>query len=88
MDKRLYFTTIIVFFASYVIFRGSAQGARWLSPIATKVVTRIVGLLLAAVAVQFMINGLKGGTHGLGPTVTRRPPGFLAFGWFMVNLSA
>lgn len=49
-----------VAFASYIIFRISARGARWLSPIATKVITRIMGLLLAAVAVQFMINGLKG----------------------------
>lgn len=49
-----------VAFASYVIFRISAHGARWLSSIATKVLTRIMGLLLAAVAVQFMINGLKG----------------------------
>ena len=45
---------------SYLIFRISAHGGRWLSPIATKVLTRIMGLLLAAVAVQFMINGLKG----------------------------
>ena len=46
--------------ASYLIFRISARGAQWLSSIATKVLTRIMGLLLAAVAVQFMINGLKG----------------------------
>jgi multiple antibiotic resistance protein len=49
-----------VAFVSYVIFHISARGARWLSPLATKVVTRIMGLLLAAVAVQFLINGLKG----------------------------
>lgn len=46
--------------ASYLIFHISARGARWLSSIATKVLTRIMGLLLAAVAVQFLINGLKG----------------------------
>lgn len=45
--------------ASYLIFRISARGARWLSSLATKVLTRIMGLLLAAVAVQFMINGLQ-----------------------------
>lgn len=45
--------------ASYLIFRVSARGAQWLSPIAMKVMTRIMGLLLAAVAAQFMINGLK-----------------------------
>ena len=51
---------LAVSFASYVIFHVSAHGARWLSPIAMKITTRVMGLLLAAVAVQFMINGLKG----------------------------
>ncbi len=46
--------------ASYLIFHISARGAQWLNSIATKVLTRIMGLLLAAVAVQFLINGLKG----------------------------
>ena len=56
----LYGCILAVSFASYVIFRVSAHGARWLSPIVMKITTRIMGLLLAAVAVQFMINGLKG----------------------------
>ena len=56
----LYVCILAVSFASYVIFRVSAHGARWLSPILMKITTRIMGLLLAAVAVQFMINGLKG----------------------------
>jgi multiple antibiotic resistance protein len=43
---------------AYLIFRVSATGAKWLSPIAMKVTTRIMGLLLAAVAIQFMINGI------------------------------
>jgi multiple antibiotic resistance protein len=48
-----------VSFVSYLIFRISAHGAKWLNPIAMKITTRIMGLLLAAVAVQFMINGMK-----------------------------
>lgn len=56
----LYVCIAAVALSSYVIFRVSAQGARWLSPIAMKITTRIMGLLLAAVAVQFLINGLKG----------------------------
>jgi len=56
----LYASIVGVSFASYVIFRISARGAQWLNPIAIKIITRIMGLLLAAVAIQFLINGLKG----------------------------
>ena len=50
---------VAVSFASYLILRLSAQGAQWLSPIAMKISTRIMGLLLAAVAIQFMLNAVK-----------------------------
>jgi C-terminal processing protease CtpA/Prc len=36
----------------------SARGARWLSPIVLRIVERIMGLLLAAIAMQFMVNAL------------------------------
>lgn len=45
--------------ASYAVLGISAHGARWISPIAMRVTTRIMGLLLAAIAMQFMINALK-----------------------------
>lgn len=45
--------------ASYLIFAVSARGAKWLSPIALRVTTRIMGLLLAAIAMQFLLNALK-----------------------------
>jgi multiple antibiotic resistance protein len=45
--------------ATYFILRLSATGAKWLNPIALKITTRIMGLLLAAVASQFMINALR-----------------------------
>jgi multiple antibiotic resistance protein len=45
--------------AAYVILRFSARGAQWLNPIALKLTTRIMGLLLAAVAAQFMVNALR-----------------------------
>ena len=45
--------------ASYLILRWSARGARWLSPIATKIAIRIMGLLLTAVAMQFALNAIK-----------------------------
>lgn len=56
----LYGCILTVSLASYLILRVSAHGARWLKPIAMRITTRIMGLLLAAVSVQFMINGLKG----------------------------
>ncbi len=44
--------------ATYGILRLSAHGMQWLKPIALNVATRIMGLLLAAIAMQFMINGI------------------------------
>jgi multiple antibiotic resistance protein len=48
-----------VCFVTYIILRLAARTTRWMSPIAMKLTTRIMGLLLAAVAVQFMVNGLR-----------------------------
>jgi multiple antibiotic resistance protein len=44
---------------SYLIFRFSARSTRWLNPIAMRLATRIMGLLLAAVALQFLLNALR-----------------------------
>jgi multiple antibiotic resistance protein len=48
-----------VCFWSYVILRLGARGAQLLNPLALKLVTRLMGLLLAAIAVQFTINGIS-----------------------------
>jgi multiple antibiotic resistance protein len=45
--------------ASYLILHVAARGAGWLSPIALRITTRIMGLLLAAVAVQFLLHALQ-----------------------------
>jgi multiple antibiotic resistance protein len=50
----------LVGLASYGILALGASGARWISPLAEKIITRLMGLLLAALAVQFLFNGLKG----------------------------
>jgi multiple antibiotic resistance protein len=55
----LLISIVAVSFASYLILRLSAQGARWLNPLAIKLITRLMGLLLAAIAVQFALNGLE-----------------------------
>jgi multiple antibiotic resistance protein len=55
----LYLCIGAVCLVSYLILRLSARGARWLSPIAMNITVRIMGLLLAAVAIQFMLNALR-----------------------------
>jgi len=50
---------LVVCGAGYLIFRLSAHGAKWLSPIALRLATRIMGLLLAAIAIQFAFDALK-----------------------------
>jgi multiple antibiotic resistance protein len=55
----LYVCILAVCFACYVILRLSARGAQWLSPIALSITTRIMGLLLSAVAIQFMLNAVR-----------------------------
>ncbi len=45
--------------ASYLVFRLAVRGARWLTPIVMSIAIRIMGLLLAAIAVQFMLDALK-----------------------------
>ncbi len=50
---------LAVCMASYVVLRLAATGAdRFISPIGMKIVERLMGLLLAALAIQFAINGL------------------------------
>lgn len=58
-SAALYVCIVAVCAASYVILRLSARGARWLSPIALRITTRIMGLLLAALAFQFLINAVN-----------------------------
>lgn len=55
----LYLCILGISVISYLILRFSARGTAWLNPIAMKLTTRIMGLMLAAVAFQFMVNALK-----------------------------
>ncbi len=50
---------VVVALASYIILRLSARGMQWLSPIALRITTRVMGLLLAAIAFQFMLNAIS-----------------------------
>ncbi len=53
---------IVVCLCTYVIFRLGVQSAHRLSPLGVKLVTRLMGLLLAAVAVQFAFDALAKAT--------------------------
>ena len=50
---------LVVSGITWLILRFSAEGARWLNPIVMRITTRVMGLLLAAVAMQFLLNALK-----------------------------
>jgi len=56
---------LLVALASYWVLRMAAHGAKRLNPIALRIGTRIMGLLLAAIAVQFMLNAIKALNPGL-----------------------
>jgi small neutral amino acid transporter SnatA (MarC family) len=49
----------VVALSVYVIFRLSAHGAAWLSPIALRIGNRIMGVLLLALAFQFGLNAIR-----------------------------
>jgi multiple antibiotic resistance protein len=55
----LYGSVLVVSLATYLIFRLAARSARWLNPIAMSIAIRIMGLLLAAIAVQFILTAIK-----------------------------
>ncbi|MDE3065996.1 MAG: MarC family protein [Verrucomicrobiota bacterium] len=55
----LYGCIVVVALVCYLIFRLAVRGARWLNPIAMSIAIRVMGLLLAAVAVQFMLNAIQ-----------------------------
>jgi multiple antibiotic resistance protein len=55
----LYGCILAVALGTYLIFRLAVRGARWLNPIVMSIAIRIMGLLLAAIAIQFMLNAIK-----------------------------
>ena len=54
----LFASIAAVCFASYWVFWLAVRGAHYLNPLALRLAARLFGLLLAAVAVQFILNAL------------------------------
>ena len=57
---------VLVDLASYVTVALGASGAKWKNLLTEKIMTRMMGLLPAALAVQFLFNGMKGAQGLLG----------------------
>jgi multiple antibiotic resistance protein len=55
----LFVAIVLVCAATYAILWLVAHGTRYLNPLLLKLLTRLFGLLLAAVAVQFIFNALE-----------------------------
>jgi multiple antibiotic resistance protein len=57
---------VLVDLASYVTVALGTSGAKWMNLLAEKIMTLMMGLLPAALAVQFLFNGMKGEQGLLG----------------------
>ena len=55
----LVFCILAICAASYFIFVFAVKGTKWINPIMLRLVERLMGLLLAAIAIQFFLNALK-----------------------------
>lgn len=58
-EAVIIFNILLVFLVSYLILSRAAYIFRFLGQIGTRVVVRVMGLLLSAIAVQFVITGIK-----------------------------
>ena len=55
----LFLCIALVGLMCYLIFYLAVTQTRWLGPTAMKITVRLMGLLLAAIAVQFILNGIR-----------------------------
>lgn len=58
-DGILFVLFLLVGLACYLIFRFAIKKASKINPIIMNITTRLMGLMLAATAVQFIIDGVK-----------------------------
>jgi len=62
----IYISILLTMALSYLVLREASRIARWLGATGINVMSRIMGVILAAIAVQFILNGLKDALPGLG----------------------
>jgi multiple antibiotic resistance protein len=55
----LFAAILLVSGASYLLFRAAVHGAQRVNPIAMNITTRLMGLMLAATGVEFIIGALR-----------------------------
>jgi multiple antibiotic resistance protein len=56
----LYLCIATISAMSFLILALAARTSRWMNPIALKLTERLMGLLLASIAFQFLVNALRG----------------------------
>ncbi|HCJ12041.1 MAG: hypothetical protein A2Y14_02090 [Verrucomicrobia bacterium GWF2_51_19] len=60
-ETILFFVCVFVFFAAfYILFHFASNGAKWLRPMVLRLSYRLSGLVLTAMAIQFIIDGFLG----------------------------
>lgn len=50
---------VMVYIASYLILSAAAKSGDWFNPIMLRILRRVMGLLFAVIAVQFVVNGVE-----------------------------
>lgn len=65
-DALILAALILVMGASYLFFRFAERLLRFLKESGIRLLTRLMGLILAALAVQFVLSGLRAAFPGLG----------------------
>jgi len=61
----IYFSILLTMFLSYLVLRQASRLARFFGATGINVMSRVMGLILASIAVQFILNGLLDALPGL-----------------------
>ncbi len=69
----LYLALTLAMGTSYLILHASCRGAAWLNPLVMQVLRRVSGLVLAAISIQFVLDGLRESRVFVGPLMETLP---------------